>query len=84
MRQMPSDSPCEDRTPLDDCRKISITLIFRFLTDGPDASRTESSRNLSAMACLQQLGSCGTLHGGSPTGIDESLGSPRSGLTTQE
>ncbi len=26
-------------------------LIFRLLTDGPDATRTESSRNLSEMAC---------------------------------
>src|ERR1035441_1613562 len=30
-------------------------LIFRLLTDGPDATRTESSRNLSEMAWFQQL-----------------------------
>jgi hypothetical protein len=32
---------------------MPITLIFRLLTDGPDATRTESSRNLSEIACLQ-------------------------------
>src|ERR1035441_9637764 len=36
------------------CCKIAITLIFRLLTDAPDATRTESSRNLSAMAWFQQ------------------------------
>jgi hypothetical protein len=33
----------------------SITLIFRLLTDAPEATRTESSRNLSEMAWLQKL-----------------------------
>src|SRR5450755_1972775 len=33
---------------------IPITLIFRLLTDAPDATRTESSRNLSEMAWLHQ------------------------------
>jgi len=32
-----------------------ITLIFRLLTDSPEATRTESSRNLSEMAWFQQL-----------------------------
>jgi hypothetical protein len=36
-------------------RNIAITLIFRLLTDAPDATRTESNRNLSEMAWFQQL-----------------------------
>jgi hypothetical protein len=39
-----------ERDFMDSCCKIAITLIFRFLTDGPDRTLTESSRNLSAMA----------------------------------
>jgi hypothetical protein len=33
----------------------SIALIFRLLTDGPDETRIESTRNLSEIACSQQL-----------------------------
>src|SRR5579859_1240101 len=36
--------------------KIPIALIFRLLTDGPDATRTESSRNLSEMAFHEKAG----------------------------
>ena len=36
-------------------RNIPISLIFRLLTDAPDETRTESSRNLSAMAWFRQL-----------------------------
>jgi hypothetical protein len=43
-----------EQSPVD-WRKIAITLIFRLLTNAPDATRTESSRNLSEMALLQQL-----------------------------
>ena len=36
-------------------RNIPISLIFRLLTDAPDETRTESSRNLSAMAWFRKL-----------------------------
>src|ERR1035438_8976902 len=39
-------------------RNIPISLIFRLLTDAPDETRTESSRNLSAMAWLQHPSVC--------------------------
>ena len=40
---------------LQQTRPSSIPTIFRLLTDGPDETRIESTRNLSEIACSQQL-----------------------------
>jgi hypothetical protein len=45
----------EDHPP-NDWRHIGITFIFRLLTDGPDATRIESSRNLSEIAFHEKAG----------------------------
>jgi hypothetical protein len=39
-------------------RNIAISLISRLLTDEPDGTRIERSRNLSVMACFRQLRVC--------------------------